>query len=150
MTQVKLLEALVEFTKDVLRNQKYIDGEGNEKDIEVKAGFLKQKQMRDNAYDRYVLIRVLDGESDHEESTVKVRFIICATDRDTVEGWIPVLNILEDIRQAILNRTIICKRYTYKDPVKWVVEEDEAYPAYFAELDVQFVIPNVGLVDLTF
>ena len=150
MTQVKLLEALVEFTKDVLRNQKYIDGDGNEKDVEVKAGFLKQKQMRDNAYDRYVLIRVLDGESDHEESTVKVRFIICATDRDTVEGWIPVLNILEDIRQAILSRTIICKRYTYKDPVKWVVEEDEAFPAYFATLDVQFVIPNVGLADLEF
>lgn len=150
MTQVKLLEALVEFTKDVLRNQKYIDGDENEKEVEVKAGFLKQKEMRDNAYDRYVLIRVLDGESDHEESTVKVRFIICATDRDTVEGWIPVLNILEDIRQAILSRTIICKRYTYKDPVKWVVEEDEAYPAYFAELDVQFVIPNVGLADLTF
>ena len=150
MTQVKLLEALVEFTKDVLRNQKYIDGDENEKEVEVKAGFLKQKEMRDNAYDRYVLIRVLDGESDHEESTVKVRFIICATDRDTVEGWIPVLNILEDIRQAILSRTIICKRYTYKDPVKWVVEEDEVYPAYFAELDVQFVIPNVGLTDLTF
>lgn len=150
MTQVKLLEALVEFTKDVLRNQKYIDGDENEKEVEVKAGFLKQKEMRDNAYDRYVLIRVLDGESDHEESTVKVRFIICATDRDTVEGWIPVLNILEDIRQAILSRTIICKRYTYKDPVKWVVEEDEAYPAYFAELDVQFVIHNVGLADLTF
>ena len=150
MTQVKLLEALVEFTKDVLRNQKYIDGDENEKEVEVKAGFLKQKEMRDNAYDRYVLIRVLDGESDQEESTVKVRFIICATDRDTVEGWIPVLNILEDIRQAILSRTIICKRYTYKDPVKWVVEEDEAYPAYFAELDVQFVIHNVGLTDLTF
>ena len=150
MTQVKLLEALLEFTKDVLRNQKYIDGDENEKEVEVKAGFLKQKEMRDNAYDRYVLIRVLDGESDHEESTVKVRFIICATDRDTVEGWIPVLNILEDIRQAILSRTIICKRYTYKDPVKWAVEEDEAYPAYFAELDVQFVIPNVGLTDLTF
>ena len=150
MTQVKVLEALVEFTKDVLRNQKYIDGDGNEKDVEVKAGFLKQKQMRDNAYDRYVLIRVLDGESDHEESTVKVRFIICAADRDTVEGWITVLNILEDIRQAILSRTIIYKRYTYKDPVKWVVEEDEAYPAYFATLDVQFVIPNVGLADLEF
>ena len=104
MTQVKLLEALVEFTKDVLRNQKYIDGDENEKEVEVKAGFLKQKEMRDNTYDRYVLIRVLDGESDHEESTVNVRFIICATDRDTVEGWIPVLNILEDIRQAILKK----------------------------------------------
>ena len=150
MTQVQLLKDLVGFTKEVLQNQKYIDGDGNEKDVEVKAGFLKQKQMRDNAYDRYVLIRVLDGESDHEESTVKVRFIICASDRDTMDGWITVLNILEDIRQAILSRTIVCKRYTYKDPVKWVVEEDEAYPAYFAELDVQFVIPNVGLADLIF
>ena len=106
--------------------------------------------MRDNTYDHYVLIRVLDGESDHEESTVKVRFIICAADRDTMEGWITVLNILEDIRQAILSRTIICKRYTYNDPVKWVVEEDEAFPAYFATLDVQFVIPNVGRTDLEF
>ena len=76
MTQVQLLKDLVGFTKDVLRNQKYIDGDENEKEIEVKAGFLKQKEMRDNTYDHYVLIRVLDGESDHEESTVKVRFII--------------------------------------------------------------------------
>lgn len=150
MTQVQLLKDLVGFTKEVLQNQRYIDGDGNEKEIEVKAGFLKQKEMRDNAYDHYVLIRVLEGESDHEESTAKVRFIICASDRDTMDGWITVLNILEDIRQAILSRTIICKRYTYKDPVKWVVEEDEAFPAYFATIDVQFVIPNVGLADLEF
>ena len=150
MTQVQLLKDLVGFTKKVLQNQKYIDADGNEKEIEVKAGFLKQKEMRDNTYDHYVLIRVLDGESDHEESTVKVRFIICVADRDTIEGWITVLNILEDIRQAILSRTIICKRYTYNDPVKWVVEEDEAYPAYFATLDVQFVIHNVGRTDLDF
>ena len=44
------------------------------------------------------------------------------------------------------------RRYqaSYKDPVKWVVEEDEAFPAYFATLDVQFVIPNVGRTDLEF
>lgn len=143
MTTAILLESLVAYTKQVLKDFHYIGEDGREREIYVKSGFLKEREVQDDPslFERYVLIRAIKGDVLEDVSHATVRFIIGAKDVDTEEGWITVMNLLEHIKQSILKTYAIDGRFSYDRNMKWEMDEYEAYPYYFAWLEVTF---NVG------
>lgn len=150
MTQVQLLQTMVSHIKEAIKDHRYMDRHGNEREVTVEAAFLKEKEMQDEGMERYVIVRALGGESGHEETTVKLRIIVAALDTDVEEGWMTVQNMIERIRQSILQQAIIGGRFTYQKPLQWTVEEDQAYPYYFAHLDMTCTIPNITYTDLDY
>lgn len=148
MTVAKLLEVLEEHIKQALVNHNYIDSQGKERAVTVCRSFLKQREIDDEEYERYVIIRPINGTINYEESRVMIRFIIGAMDTDTDEGWLTSLNLLECIKQSILKKAIIGNKFTYDKELKWTFDEEEAYPMSFAYLDVPFIINNINYEDL--
>lgn len=151
MTIVMLLNTLVKHVDDSLKTYSYVDEDGKRYPIYVKAGFLKERELLDDmhTYDKYVLIRAVQGKDGIEESTATVKFEFAARDSDVEEGYVAVVNMLEHVKQSILKRAFVGeKKFTYDRNFTWKLDEGEAYPMYFGVLEVTFNLPNMQQEDI--
>lgn len=142
MTPYFLQESLKKEIDHILENVKLKD---------INEGYVKIKTYNqflpigktDEEHFPYVLIRFKDGEDDTSLGNCRLDIIIGIYDKNTEhKGYKDVLNIIEKIRQRFLKDRVLDNKYTCKFPMRYAVNEEDAYPFYFGGIETEFEIPR--------
>lgn len=154
MTAVMLLHALKPFIQEATRTAQL---GRNQEPPDVYLGHLPKQRVpgaRPTGGDRptqrddvpktpYVLIQLADGEDSNSDSTAKVHLVVGTYDDGTdQQGYLDVLNILEDIKQAILRAGIVDQRYEIEGKMKYIIYDNDAWPHWLGMLTTNWGFPG--------
>ena len=143
MTPIELVDALVEFLKEVVKEYDLSTKvDGISKAPDVHAGYLPPKSKDDSATEfPYIIVRYL-SEDDVDADTVNVGLIIGTHSEDEQNGWRDPLNIATRIKIA-LKKVRYIDSYSLSGPIKIELFEEQPFPYWFAIMDLNFNIPQV-------
>jgi hypothetical protein len=111
--------------------------------------FLMQLPDKDAETQRvpYILIRFLVGKDDQQtgdipESECKIRIIAVTYSKDDSIGAIDVLNVIIRIRIALLRAGQV-GQFLLRQPLEYIVYENDTSPYHIAEIMLNFEIPEI-------
>lgn len=158
MTDVEILDSLVEFIKSNVAvklklkkppsNNVVVNSKYELVNPSVFKGWVPPKNYTDYGYDiPYINVMEDEGLDDNDESELSIRLKIVTYDpgivkedkslNPNVEGYIDLLNIINQIRREISQNPVINKVNINK-PIKWSMDAEQSYPYWSA--DVSFTV----------
>ena len=143
MIPVLLVEELAEYIEQTITSSKYAAELQDEKKVTVYRQHISDEDFANDTY--YPLISVSlqhvdDGESreiPESYATVGITFGCYGEDKN---AWMDVLDLMETVRQAILKKRTIAKRFRLTLPSKWETIENQPYPFWFAYATLRYTI----------
>ncbi|MEC0269061.1 hypothetical protein [Paenibacillus anseongense] len=112
---------------------------------QVHIGYLPQKTATNaqNGDFPYIIVRALKGSDEDEKgcgTTVKLLFGTQSTDDD---GFMDVLNVMEDVRIALLKKRLLDHRYDMQLPYQWQLFEEQPSPEWIGEAMTTWTLPTI-------
>lgn len=94
----------------------------------------------------YVIVRVPGGElpAQDERQQVEIILVVCVYDPDpNRQGFRDALHIVNAIMTHYGENGIVGKRYEVQYPIKWVTQEEDTHPYYFAAMALKISAPAI-------
>lgn len=94
----------------------------------------------------YVIVRVPGGElpAQDERQQVEIILVVCVYDPDpNRQGFRDALHIVNAIITHYGENGIVGKRYEVQYPIKWVTQEEDTHPYYFAAMALKISAPAI-------
>ena len=94
----------------------------------------------------YVIVRLPGGElpAQDERQTVEAVLVVCVCDPDpNRQGFRDALHIVNTILTHYGENGIVGKRYEVQYPIKWVTQEEDTHPYYFAGMALKLAAPAI-------
>lgn len=85
----------------------------------------------------YVIVRLPGGElpAQNERQMVEAVLVVCVQDPDpNRQGFRDALHIVDKILTHYGENSIVSRRYEVQYPIKWVTQEKDTHPYYFAAM----------------
>lgn len=129
MTPLELLEALKVYCEEITKNMRFfakVPKNGTQSARQRPAVFignLPDKQSRRNAVP-YILLQLLTGKDDNEESICSVRIICVTYSEDKQENYKQCLNLVTQIKTKLLEDVVIDEHFSCQKPVEFILYED--------------------------
>lgn len=130
MTPLDLLEALKRYCGETTKDMRLIarvpenSTQEAERPPAVFIGNLPNKESEKKAAP-YILLKLLTGKDDNEESICRVR-IICATfSEDKQENYMQCLNLVTRIKTKLLEDVVIDSRFSCQKPIEFIIYDDD-------------------------
>ncbi|CCJ32888.1 hypothetical protein [Caloramator australicus] len=142
MVAIELLNELKKFIENVV--EEYVLETNNretKKEPQVVVGYLPAKGESDIPDYPYVIIRAMNGVDNQEKSEIKINLII-GTYSDDHEGWQDTLNIIQRIRQRLLEQRTLAKKFRLELPLEWELFEEQALPEWNGLIKTIWTIPQ--------
>ena len=73
----------------------------------------------------YILLKLLTGKDDNEESICRVRIICVTFSEDKQENYIQCLNLLTRIKTKLLEDVVVDDRFSCQKPIEFIVYDDD-------------------------
>lgn len=171
MTQEFLLDAMVADLEQLFEGETLKNSAGAERririhpqDVPIRAGFdieedpepeedadLRTKQMEgseppEDVPEPYVVVRLREGElpAPDEAQEVDAVLVVCVYDPDpSRQGFRDALHIVNKIMIHYGGNGIVSRRYEVQYPIKWVVQEEDNHPYYFAGVALKLAAPAI-------
>lgn len=145
MTPIELIDSLVKFFKETVKDYS-LDTKGkNNKAPEVYAGYLPPKGKKDDSSEfPYVIVRYLEEDDNNEADAVTVGVIIGTYSEDEQNGWRDPLNIATRLKIA-LRKVGVIGPYSLGNKIKIELFEEQPFPYCFAVMEFSFNIPQVQI-----
>lgn len=152
MTQENLLDAVVEDLKRLFQSYTLANSLGVERAVNIYRQDLPYRKGDDEGTDPeavpepYILVRIPSGELPQEDSrqTVDVALVICVYDPDpNRQGYRDALHIVNAIMGRYAANGVVGKRYVVQYPIRWVTQEEETHPYYYAGVALTFDAPAI-------
>ena len=132
-------------------------GSGIEEDPEpVEDADLEAEQLEDreppeetepeDVPEPYVIVRIPGGELPAQDvrQTVEAILIVCVCDPDpNRQGFRDALHIVNKILIHYAENGIVARRYEVQYPIKWVTQEEDNHPYYFAAMALTLDAPAI-------
>ncbi len=93
----------------------------------------------------YILIRPLEGEDEQNLGLAKVLIGFGCYD-ETEQGYIDLLNMIEDVKQAILRAGLIgdgMYEIAEDKKIKWHIYGDDNWPEWIGQLETYWTMPGI-------
>lgn len=102
-----------------------------------------RKDAKDDSAFPYCCITLGDGEQNQSDATQDIIFTFGVKDKTTdYQGYQDIVNVVESVRQYLIENQEIAKHFTIQQPIKWVIPPDESvYPYYFGAVIATYSIP---------
>lgn len=139
MVAIELLNELKKFIEDVVKNYVLETKCEIKKEPQVVIGYLPPKGETDIPDYPYVIIRALSGADEEDSSIVKINLIV-GTFSESYEGWMDVLNIVQRIRQRLLEKMVISNKFKIGFPLEWDLFEEQPLPEWNALIKTNWII----------
>lgn len=161
MTATFLQDDLVDELKELLKDFKLKDPEGNESSINVFKQFLpiperkkpeeySQEELEEGLVDTeieedpypYIIVRLEQGTIDapSAEQEIIVNLIIGVIDRSLEnQGHKDVLNIIHDIYNRFAINPVLAHKYECTTPINWALQEEESFPYFIGGMALRFL-----------
>lgn len=94
----------------------------------------------------YVIVRLPGGElpAQDERQTVEAILVVCVCDPDpNRQGFRDALHIVNTILTHYAENGIVARRYEVQYPIKWVTQEEDTHPYYFAAMALKLSAPAI-------
>ena len=94
----------------------------------------------------YVIVRIPGGELPDQDTRqqVEVILVVCVQDPDPGrQGFRDALHIVNTILTHYGKNSIVGRRYEVQYPIKWVTQEEDTHPYYFAGMALTFAAPAI-------
>ncbi len=82
-----------------------------------------------------IIIRPLSGTESVEKANAKVKLIFI-TYSENSDGFKNCLNLMESVRRILTTNTLISGEYIYKRTLNWRLFEDQPWPYWYSEMDI--------------
>lgn len=149
----RLIDALAIVIDETLKGLKLPkstnDWDEPQKDGEIQVFKHRMASASDKEKAPYVLLQILNGadehsrEDDKEFSVVTVRGIVVTFNRDSVEGALSLVEVIERIRFRLESNRTIGGRYTLQLPFEWLIYPEDTAPYHIGELSMTFTIESI-------
>lgn len=94
----------------------------------------------------YVIVRIPGGELPDQDTRQQVEaiLVVCVYDPDpNRQGFRDALHIVNTILTHYGANSIVGRRYEVQYPIKWVTQEEDTHPYYFAGMALTFAAPAI-------
>lgn len=94
----------------------------------------------------YVIVRIPGGELPDQDTRqqVEVILVVCVCDPDPGrQGFRDALHIVNTILTHYGENGIVGRRYEVQYPIKWVTQEEDTHPYYFAGMALKLAAPAI-------
>lgn len=94
----------------------------------------------------YVIVRVPGGELQDQDTRqqVEIVLVVCVYDPDPGrQGFRDALHIVNTILTHYGKNGIVGRRYEVQYPIKWVTQEEDTHPYYFAAMALKLSAPAI-------
>ena len=94
----------------------------------------------------YVIVRVPGGELPDQDTRqqVEIILVVCVYDPDPGrQGFRDALHIVNAILTHYGKNGIVGRRYEVQYPIKWVTQEEDTHPYYFAGMALKLAAPAI-------
>lgn len=94
----------------------------------------------------YVIVRIPGGELPDQDTNQQVEaiLVVCVCDPDPGrQGFRDALHIVNTILTHYGENNIVGRRYEVQYPIKWVTQEEDTHPYYFAGMALTFAAPAI-------
>lgn len=148
----ELCKLIEQATQDLLLETKA----GEHRAPVIIPGFLDEDEPRpgkpplDDEVERsvpFIIVRFLSGEEQDQSGSAAVK-IIAMTYSKHGQGWRDPLNVLERIRQAILQSRPLAKQFNLQLPLKYEMPEDRPWPHSIAWMITRWEIGRPLLTEM--
>lgn len=144
-TPFLLVDELAAFLEGVTANFEMTTPSGKIRSPKVTPGWLplKDPKNKDEEDFPYVLVRYI-GHSDKSEgeSTAKIHIFAGVYSMDP-QGWRELVNPLERIRQALLKKRTLAKKFRLVLPMESKIPpHDQPFPEWVGWLETEWTIPQ--------
>lgn len=95
----------------------------------------------------FVVVRFLTGEDSEPVGKVTIR-IIATTYSKHGQGWRDPLNVLERIRQGMLTKRPLAKKFDLQLPIKWEMPEEQPWPYWIAWMTTIWAVGRPTLTEM--
>lgn len=146
MTSIYLVNALADMLEKALDGYTFTDSFGDEKAVNVYKYYLPKLEPGEPEVTPYVCIRVMEGQDDYDGATVSVAVIVAIRDEDRDTGYLSLANVMEHVRQAILQSTFITngtRNFPYLKPVKWAIDNEPNDPIFMGYITITANVPTL-------
>lgn len=172
MTQEFLQDAVVADLEQLFRGETLKNSAGVERrirvypqDLPIRAGAdiepepveedLEAEQLEDQTTEEtepedvpepYVIVRVPGGELPDQDTRqqVEIVLVVCVCDPDPGrQGFRDALHIVNTILTHYGKNGIVGRRYEVQYPIKWVTQEEDTHPYYFAGMALKLATPAI-------
>ncbi|WP_052087647.1 hypothetical protein [Paenibacillus wynnii] len=136
-TPILLLRAIKEFIQQTVEGDVQMSPS-------IHVGYLPQRN-KDNLQDSefpFILVRPGVGEDQQDNSKVTIKLIFGAKAEDD-EGFMDLLNTMEQIRIALLRKRIINNRFKLELPYKWEFFDEQPYPEWYGIATTVWTLPSI-------
>lgn len=130
MTPLDLLEALQAYCEEITKDMLLLarvpeDGaQAAERPPAVFVGNLPDKESEKKAVP-YILLKLLTGKDDSEESICRVRVICVTFSEDKQENYIQCLNLVTRVKTKLLEDVVIDSRFSCQKPLEFIIYDDD-------------------------
>ncbi|MCM3141305.1 hypothetical protein [Brevibacillus sp. MER 51] len=143
MTPVLLMRSLKSFLEEVVANVELTSPKGVLTQPKVFLEALPQKAASSQEEDfPFVIIRAMGGEDQDGKASVSINLLVGTHSKDD-DGFIDVLNIIEDVRQSLLKNRVVGGSFRLDLPLKWKLFDEQPYPGWIGEINTLWEIPRV-------
>ena len=152
MTQEFLQDAIVKDLEGLFQHKKLKNSMGTEQTVRIYAQDAPIRSGDDETTDPadlpepYVVVRLQGGELPEQDTSQKVEAIltICVCDQaPDRQGYRDALHIVNAILHHYGGNGVVANRYVVKYPIRWVTQEDDTHPYYFAGMALAFEAPAI-------
>lgn len=94
----------------------------------------------------YVIVRIPGGELPDQDTRqqVEIILVVCVYDPDPGrQGFRDALHIVNAIMTHYGENGIVARRYEVQYPIKWVTQEEDTHPYYFAGMALKLAAPAI-------
>lgn len=119
-----------------------------EEDLEADQaeGQITEETEPEDVPEPYVIVRVPGGELPDQDTRqqVEIILVVCVCDPDPGrQGFRDALHIVNAILTHYGKNTIVGRRYEVQYPIKWVTQEEDTHPYYFAGMALKLAAPAI-------
>ena len=100
----------------------------------------------ENVPEPYVIVRIPGGELPAQDvrQKVEVVLVVCVCDPDpNRQGFRDALHIVNKIMTHYAKNGLVARRYEVQYPIKWVTQEEDTHPYYFAGMALKLAAPAI-------
>lgn len=105
-----------------------------------------EPQPPEDVPEPYVIVRIPGGELPDQDTRqqIEVVLVVCVYDPDpNRQGFRDALHIVNTILTHYGQNAIVAKRYEVQYPIKWVTQEEDTHPYYFAGMALKLTAPAI-------
>lgn len=150
MTQQDLQDAMVADIQQLFEHSRRENSLGVVRPVAVYAQDLPIREADDEGEDKdappepFVIVRLRSGEVATEDSAhvVEVALVVCINDPSPDrQGCRDALHIVNEIYRHYVTNGIIAGKYDVQYPFKWVTQDVDTHPYYYAGISMNVEMP---------